>query len=240
MNIRKPVDYSEMYAALDEVISSKYGQMRMYTLIGQVISAREEKGAAVAAAEYLQEHYPDILGFSPRNLRRMREFYRTYAQDGEILDLAMQIGWTQNIVIIEAPLTLSERIWYIRQTIAKNWSKRMLKENIKETIHLNESLDDSTNLCYTIKKDIVQENRDEKDAADQPGRDKRGDRRYYKYVLCSGIRVFSEDGLTTKERRLRRLRPHDRYGTSRLARYVRYLRRRLCWKNVPPDRVYRP
>lgn len=63
MNIRKPVDYSEMYAALDEVISSKYGQMRMYTLIGQVISAREEKGAAVAAAEYLQEHYPDNLNF---------------------------------------------------------------------------------------------------------------------------------------------------------------------------------
>ena len=100
MNIRKPVNYSEMYAALDEVVSSKYEQMRMYTLIGQVISAREEKGAAVAGAEYLQEYYPDISGFSPRNLRRMREFYRTYAHNTDIFNLAMQIGWTKNIVIL--------------------------------------------------------------------------------------------------------------------------------------------
>ena len=56
MNIRKPIDYSEMYAALDKAVTGKYEQMRMYALIGQTVSAREEKGAAVAAAEYLQEH----------------------------------------------------------------------------------------------------------------------------------------------------------------------------------------
>ena len=76
----------------------------------------------------------------------------------------------------------------------------MLKENIKEAIHLNESLDDSTNLCYTIKKDIALENHDEKDTANQPDRDKRVDRQYHKPVLCSGIRVFGKDGLATKER----------------------------------------
>ena len=188
MNIRKPIDYSEMYAALDKAFTGMYEQMRMYAfLIGQAVSAREEKGAAVAAAECLQEHYTDIPGFSPRNLRRMREFYRTYAQDADILNLAMQIGWTQNVVVLEAELTVQERAWYIRKVIAQNWSKKMLEENLQKAIHLNDSLDDLADLCYTIEKDIAQENRDEKDAADQPDRDKRGDRRYYKYVLCSGI-----------------------------------------------------
>ena len=72
MNIRKPVDYSEMYELLDKALAGMPAQMKLYTLIGQAVSTREEKGAAVAAAEYLQERYPDIYGFSPRNLRRMR------------------------------------------------------------------------------------------------------------------------------------------------------------------------
>ena len=42
--------------------------------IGKAISQRPEKGAAVAAAEFLQAKFPDRTGFSPRNVRRMRDF----------------------------------------------------------------------------------------------------------------------------------------------------------------------
>lgn len=80
MNIRKNIDYNEMYEALNDAVGSAVGQMNMYARIGQIVSARAEKGAAVAAAEYLQENYTDIQGFSPRNLRRMRDFYNTYSR----------------------------------------------------------------------------------------------------------------------------------------------------------------
>lgn len=63
MNIRKKVDYSEMYVALDNAVAGAYSQMQMYAQIGKAVSSREEKGAAVAAAEYLQEQYPNIPGF---------------------------------------------------------------------------------------------------------------------------------------------------------------------------------
>lgn len=43
-------------------------------MAGRAVWRRTEKGAAVAAAAYLREQYPDIQGFSPRNLRRMRDF----------------------------------------------------------------------------------------------------------------------------------------------------------------------
>ena len=43
-------------------------------MIGRAVWRRTEKGAAAAAAAYLREQYPDIQGFSPRNLRRMRDF----------------------------------------------------------------------------------------------------------------------------------------------------------------------
>lgn len=149
MNIRKSVNYSEIYAALDIAVADVYSQMQMHAKIGTVVCNREEKGAAIAAAEYLHEQHPDIPGFFPENLRRMREFYRVYSQNSDVLGLAMQIGWTQNVVILEAELTMKERAWYIRQIISHNWSKKVLIDNIKNAIRLSEALDDSTTLCYT-------------------------------------------------------------------------------------------
>ena len=87
--------------------------MELYCEIGKLVSARPEKGAAVAAAEYLSKAYPNATGFSPGNLRRMRDFYRTYEHTPETLVAAMAIGWTQNTVILENCETADERAWYI-------------------------------------------------------------------------------------------------------------------------------
>ena len=122
----KRIDYSEMYAALDDAVAGAYSQMQMYARIGKAVASRKEKGAAVVAAEYLQEQCPDIPGFSPRNLRRMRDFYNAYSLDTEALSLAMQIGWTQNVVVLEAELTVQERIWYLKQIAVYGWSKKFL------------------------------------------------------------------------------------------------------------------
>ena len=101
MIVRKPTEYSALFAALDGLMAAKLPQMELYCEIGRLVSGRPEKGAAVAAAEHLKGAHPDVPGFSPRNLRRMRDFYRTYADSPEMLAGAMGIGWTQNVVILE-------------------------------------------------------------------------------------------------------------------------------------------
>ena len=105
MNVRKPVDYGTMYRELTAILAQNLPQMDEIYAIGKAISQRPEKGAAVAAAEFLQANFPDRTGFSPRNVRRMRDFYRTYENDQTLLRLAMKIGWTLNVVIMEAELT---------------------------------------------------------------------------------------------------------------------------------------
>ena len=130
MNVRKPTDYSAMFAALDELMAANVPQMELYRGIGRVASGRPEKGAAVAAAEYLQGAYPDATGFSPRSLRRMRDFYRTYESTPEIMAEAMTIGWTQNVVIMESDLTLQDKAWYIRAIRQFGWSKLELAAQI--------------------------------------------------------------------------------------------------------------
>ena len=85
MNIRKNIDYSTMFAALEAALSAELPQMQLCCELGRIVCSRPEKGAAVAAAEYLHSRFPDASGFSPRNLRRMREFYRMYEDTPELL-----------------------------------------------------------------------------------------------------------------------------------------------------------
>ena len=149
MNVRKPIDYIAMFTALDALIVANLPQVELYYEIGRLVNGRREKGAAVAAAEYLCGAYPDVSGFSPRNIRRMREFYSVYENTPEVLAQAMTIGWTQNVVILEAELTLQDRAWYIRAARQYGWSKLELSKMIKERAHETTTLDNTADSCYS-------------------------------------------------------------------------------------------
>lgn len=155
MNIKKNIDYGTMFSALDVLMATDLPQMELYYEIGRVVSDNQEKGAAIAAAEYLQSAYPDMIGFSPRNLRRMREFYCAYASAPEIMAEAMSLGWTQNLVILEAGLTIRERLWYIRAARRLGWSKSVLVQQITAATHM--SLDLAEEMCYTGGNDSAGE-----------------------------------------------------------------------------------
>ena len=152
MNVRKPVDYGTMYRELTAILAQNLPQMDEIYAIGKTISQRPEKGAAVAAAEFLQENFPDRTGFSPRNVRRMRDFYRTYENDQTCLRLAMRIGWTLNVVIMEAELTEDAHRWYLEQAREQRWSKAVLLEKLASAAHLEKPLDAELDTCYTNKR----------------------------------------------------------------------------------------
>ncbi len=152
MNIRKNIDYSEMYAALDYLMAQQLPQMELYCEIGKAVCRRTEKGAAVMASEYLNKHYPDVKGFSPRSLRRMRDFYRTYENYPAMLSLAIQLGWIQNLVIMEAELTMELREWYMKAAKQFVWSKTELIANIDANAH-----EDVVLSCEEEHSDVNQE-----------------------------------------------------------------------------------
>lgn len=157
MNIRKPVDYGTMYMELTAILAQNLPQMDEIHVIGKAISQRPEKGAAVAAAEFLQTKFPDRTGFSPRNVRRMRDFYETYENDQTLLRLAMKIGWTLNVVIMEAELTRDARKWYLEQAREQKWSKAVLLEKLGSAAHLEKPLDESKQGWYTKENDEFSE-----------------------------------------------------------------------------------
>ncbi len=161
MNIRKPIDYSILFSELDKLMAEQLPQMELYCTIGRLVSGRAEKGAAVAASEYLKMTCPDDDGFSPRNLRRMRAFYAAYKESPEIMQQAMELGWTQNVAILEWCDNKEERAWYIRAVLHFDWKKAKLLAAIKSQVWLYSSLDEQAISCYTGKKEITQESDEE-------------------------------------------------------------------------------
>ena len=156
MNIRKNIDYSDMYEALDMLMDKQLPQMELYREIGKAVCQRTEKGAAVAASEYLNKNYPDVKGFSPRSLRRMRDFYRTYKNNPALLSRAIQLGWIQNVVIMEADLTMELREWYMKAAMQCCWSKTELIANIAANAHENIVLAIEEEVCYIVEQEEKQ------------------------------------------------------------------------------------
>ena len=164
MNIRKPADYSVLFSELDNLMAAQLPQMELYREIGRLVSGRAEKGAAVAVSEYLQASYPAAVGFSPRNLRRMRAFYAAYEEFPEIMRLAMYLGWTRNVAILERCGSNEERTWYIRAVLHFGWKKAKLLAAIESQAWQHSSLDEQAFSCYTGEKEATRESKcNEKD-----------------------------------------------------------------------------
>lgn len=78
----------------------------------------------------LRREFPEIKGFSVRNLKYMRAFAEAYPDKGFVQQLAAQIPWFHNCAILDAVKEPAARAWYVRQTIAQGWSRSVLTHQI--------------------------------------------------------------------------------------------------------------
>jgi len=62
-----------------------------------------------------------VIGYSPQNLWRMRQFYLEYKDSPELFKLALQIPWSQNLLIISKISTEKERMYYLCESRANSF-----------------------------------------------------------------------------------------------------------------------
>lgn len=108
--------------------------MQLYAVIGEQICAQGEKAFVVHLAEALTTQFPQRKGFSPRNLRRMRDFYRLYENSPSLMAQAMELGWTQNTMILECCETNEQRSFYMQLAAAEQLSKLALAKAIEANL----------------------------------------------------------------------------------------------------------
>ncbi len=112
----------------------------LYWQIGCEILAKQENAAWGAKvidrlAKDLKREFPDIKGFSRSNLKYMKVFAEAYPEGTIGQQLAGQIPWSHNCVLIDKVKDLQERLWYIQQTVENGWSRNVLVMQIESQLY---------------------------------------------------------------------------------------------------------
>jgi len=108
----------------------------LYWDIGKMIVERKivaKHGDSVAEklAGDLRAEFPEVSGFSRRNIFYMCQFYTTYKDFPKVQPLVAQIGWTHNLSILQHCDDPLQREFYIRMTIKFGWTKPVLIHQIE-------------------------------------------------------------------------------------------------------------
>ncbi len=107
----------------------------LYWQVGKTISHKVQteawgKGVVRELAQYIAHHAPDIRGFSDKNLWRMKQFYETYASDGQLAARVRALPWTHNTLIFSRCKSAEERQFYLEQAIQGQYTSRELDRQI--------------------------------------------------------------------------------------------------------------
>jgi predicted nuclease of restriction endonuclease-like (RecB) superfamily len=129
LDIKKRISIAQGKVA--NSISSELTEM--YWDIGYMIHERQQKegwgsGIIPKLAKDIVNDYPEIKGFSVRNLKRMLRFYREYSKVPQPVAL---LPWSHNILLIERIKDVNERLWYANQIIKQGWNRDNLTQMIK-------------------------------------------------------------------------------------------------------------
>jgi len=106
--------------------------VRLYWRIGREIEARQQSegwGANVInrLARDLKASFPKMAGFSPRNLRYMRDFARAWPDEAIWQQPVAKLLWGHNLRLLDKLTDPKARLWYARQAVAHGWSRTALE-----------------------------------------------------------------------------------------------------------------
>ena len=103
----------------------------LYWQIGRDILARQAEqgwGAKVIErlAHDLRTAFPDMKGFSPRNLKYMRAFAEAWPDSEFVQGVLAQLPWYHQLALLDKLRSEDARRWYAAKAIEHNWSRNVL------------------------------------------------------------------------------------------------------------------
>ncbi len=131
--------------------------IRLYWEIGKSISEKQTQswGKAVVPtlSIELQKEFPNVGGFSERNLWQMAQFYTEYQSVENLQPLVAEISWTKHIVILNRCKDNLERQFYILSTKKFGWTKNVLINQISNKTY-EKYLLNQTNFDNTLPENV--------------------------------------------------------------------------------------
>lgn len=147
--IEVPAEYAAVLNELKNRIQSERlhvtmaansAMVLMYWDLGKVILDQQERqgwGAKVIdrLSYDLKTAFPDMSGFSPRNLKYMRKFAEAWPEREIVQRIVAQIPWRSNLALLDKLKDPQTRIYYAYNTIENGWSRDILAMQIDSRLH---------------------------------------------------------------------------------------------------------
>ena len=144
-----PTDYahwladikSRVVAARQRAALAANGELiQLYWQIGQEILQRQSAqgwGGKVIdrLARDLHAAFPEMKGFSSRNLKYMRAFAEAWPDAAFVQQTAAQIPWFHLCTLLDKLRAPEDRMWYLNRAIEQGWSRATLEINIRNRLH---------------------------------------------------------------------------------------------------------
>ena len=153
-------------AQLKAAVSVNRELLQLYWFIGGQIIERQETakwgdGFLKQMSADLLAEFPEMKGFSHRNVKSIRQWYRYWSATpsigkqpvaqtspkgkqlvsqlpDEAPPLISQIPWGHNILLIQKLNDPSDALFYVQKTIENSWSRSVLTHHIESGLHKRE------------------------------------------------------------------------------------------------------
>lgn len=136
---------------LKAAVSVNSALLEFYWALGADIVERQKdsqwgSGFLMQLSQDLMAEFPDMKGFSKRNLEQIRRWYRFWNEGDSIakqpasqlsLDLVAQltrVPWWHNVVIVSKCKSKAEAIFYIQSALEHGWSRNILTMQIESRL----------------------------------------------------------------------------------------------------------
>ena len=135
--------------------------LKLYYTIGSIIDNNSKWGNKFInkLSQELKIAYPNIKGFSVRNLKNMKKYYKICSKNKKVQTASAQIPWSHNILILDKVKNDNERLWYIEETSLNGWSYDVLAFQIKSNLYsrqmLNEKVNNFTKTLHYPQRDLA-------------------------------------------------------------------------------------
>lgn len=114
--------------------------VELYLRIGKGIYEKIEvskwgEGIVQRLSKDLQREFPDMKGFSSRNLWDMKKLYETYKDIQKLRPLVAELSWSHNLEILHKTDSIEEKEFYAKVCLKERWSRRELERQMNSSLY---------------------------------------------------------------------------------------------------------
>ena len=124
------------------IIGANRELIMLYWNIGNVINSNAQWGNKFIEnlACDIKIDFPDITGFSVRNLKYMAKFSNLYPDIEFVQTVSAQLSWSHNITLIDKVKDGEQRAWYAKKAIKNGLSINVMVHQIESMLYKRQVL----------------------------------------------------------------------------------------------------